>query len=155
VKHVVGHAPINWEVADFNARAHDLDMRHGVLPCFKVHANIWNEHFDRVEQVGALVQALGLPFQMTLDHCQVISKIHNLREQRMQGMNKDIAASRQELDPARPGHLARRWVAAGYVALARARDDVPDSPVNIWGRQPDGSPGRGIQYPFVRPMSSE
>lgn len=153
--HADGHVASNQEIADFYAWAYDTGMRHGVLPCFEVHVNMWSEHFGRVEEVAALVQARGLPFHLTLDHSHVVFKIGNPREQRVQDMDRDIAAGRLELDPARPGHVAGRWIAAGYVALAHARAAVPDNPVNTWGRHPDGSPGRGIQYPFVRPAPGE
>jgi hypothetical protein len=55
------------------------------------------------------------------------------------------------LDPAQPGHVCGRWIAAGWVAHAHARPAVPENPRNVWARHPDGRPGRGVQYPFVEP----
>ena len=55
--------------------------------------------------------------------------------------------------------------ASGYVdaltgegislGMAHARAAVPNNPVNIWARHPDGSFGCGIQYPFVKPAQGE
>lgn len=38
---------------------------------------------------------------------------------------------------------------------AHARAAVPANPVNTWDRHPDGSFGRGIQYPFTQPGPGE
>lgn len=149
--HAHGHLASNGEVADFYCFAYDLGMRHGVVPCFEVHVNMWSEHFGRVEQVAQLVAARGLPFHMTLDHSHVIFKIDNPTEQRVQDMKTDIDAGRLVLDPSLPGNVTKRWIDANYVTLAHARAAVPANPVNTRARHPDGSFGRGIQYPFIRP----
>jgi hypothetical protein len=65
-------------------------------------------------------------------------------------MKADIDAGRLILDPSRPGHVAGQWIGRNWVHHAHARAAVPANPVNTWGRHPDGSPGRGIQYPFMR-----
>ncbi|MEP6970702.1 MAG: hypothetical protein ABJA49_09680 [Betaproteobacteria bacterium] len=149
--HADGHVLSNAEVADFYAYAYDVGMRNDVAPCFEVHVNMWSEHFGRVAQVAALVQQRGLPFCMTLDHSHVIFKMDNPKEQLVQGMKADIDAGRLVLDPSVPGNVSRQWIDANWVRLAHARAAVPDNPVNTWARHPDGSFGRGIQYPFVQP----
>jgi hypothetical protein len=154
-QHADGHALTDVEVADFYAWAHDLGMRHGVLPCFEVHVNMWSEHFGRVERVAQLVERRGLPFCMTLDHSHVIFKIDNPEEQKVQGMKADIDAGRLVLEPDRPGNVTGRWIAANWVHHAHARAAVPANPVNTWAKHPDGSYGRGIQYPFVEPKPGE
>lgn len=154
-EHADGHVLSDGEVADFYLRAHDFGMRHGVAPCFEVHVNMWSEHFGRVGRVATLVAARGVPFRMTLDHSHVVFKIGNPVEQDVQGMRADIEAGRIELDPAFPGSVCHRWIAAGYVAHAHARAAVPGNPVNIRARHPDGSFGRGIQYPFARPAPGQ
>ena len=153
--HADGHVLSDEEVADFYERAHDFGMRHGVAPCFEVHVNMWSEHFGRVERVARLVEARGLPFRLTLDHSHVIFKIDNPVEQRVQGMKEDVDAGRVVLEPDRPGNVTSRWIDANWVHHAHARAAVPGNPVNVWAKHPDGSHGRGIQYPFVRPNEGE
>ena len=36
-----------------------------------------------------------------------------------------------------------------------ARSTVPNNPKNIYAKHPDGSMGRGIQYPFVEPLPGQ
>lgn len=149
--HADGHLASNQEIADFYLRAHEFGSRNNVVPCFEVHVNMWSEHLGRVEQVAALVRQRGVPFFMTLDHSHVIFKIDNPKEQLVQGMKADIDAGRLVLDPSQPGNVAKKWIDANFVHHAHARCAVPANPVNTWARHPDGSFGRGIQYPFVRP----
>jgi hypothetical protein len=153
--HVDGHALSNQEVADFYLRAHDFGMRHAVVPCFEVHVNMWSEHLGRVHQVAALVTARGVPFRMTLDHSHVIFKIDNPKEQMVQNMKADIDAGRLILEPDRPGNVSSQWIASNWVHHAHARAAVPANPVNTWAKHPDGSFGRGIQYPFMRPQPGQ
>ena len=154
-KHADGHVLGNQEVADYYLRAHDFGMRHGVVPCFEVHVNMWSEHYARVSQVGELVRQRGVPFNMTLDHSHVIFKMDNPKEQEVQGMKADIDAGRVVLDPTKPGNVVKQWIDANYVHHAHARAAIPANPVNIWGKHPDGSIGRGIQYPFFKPQPGE
>lgn len=149
--HADGHVATDAEVADFYARAYDFGMRHDVRPCFEVHVNMWSEHYGRVERVAKLVEARGLPFHMTLDHSHVIFKIDNPKEQDVQGMRADVDSGAVVLDPAKPGNVCSRWIAANYVAHAHARAAVPANPINTRAKHPDGRDGRGIQYPFFRP----
>ena len=153
--HADGHLLSNQEVADFYLRAHDFGMRHGVVPCFEVHVNMWSEHFGRVAEVAALVKQQGAPFYMTLDHSHVIFKMDNPQEQLVQNMKADIDAGDLILDPFKPGNVAKEWIDANFVHHAHARCAVPGNPVNVWARYPDGRYGRGIQYPFVRPRPGE
>jgi hypothetical protein len=153
--HADGHPLSNQEVADFYLRAHDFGLRHGVVPCLEVHVNMWSEHLGRVEQVASLVEQRGVPFYMTLDHSHVIFKMDNPEEQMVQDMKADIDAGSLILDPSKPGNVARKWIHANLVHHAHARCAVPANPVNTWARHPDGSFGRGIQYPFVRPRPGE
>ncbi|MFO1023595.1 MAG: hypothetical protein U1E70_00305 [Acetobacteraceae bacterium] len=88
--HADGHVLSDDEVADFYMRAHDFGMRHGVVPSFEVHVNMWSEHFGRVEKVAALVRSRGVPFYMTLDHSHVIFKMDNPEEQKVQDMQADL-----------------------------------------------------------------
>ncbi len=149
--HADGHVLTDAEVAEFYLRAHDFGMRHGVTPCFEVHVNMWSEHYGRVARVAALVEARGIPFRMTLDHSHVIFKIDNPVEQDVQAMREDVETGKVVLDPAKPGNVCAQWIAANYVAHAHARATIPANPINTRAKHPDGSYGRGIQYPFVRP----
>ncbi len=155
MRHVDGHVATNQEVADFYLRANDFGCRNGVVPCFEVHVNMWSEHLGRVEQVAALVMQRGIPFYMTLDHSHVIFKIDNPKEQLVQDMKADIDVGHLILDPSVPGNVTKKWIDANFVHHAHARCAVPANPVNTWARHPDGSFGRGIQYPFVRPRPGE
>jgi hypothetical protein len=146
-----GRALTDSDVAEFYLRADDYASARGVAVCFEVHVNMWSEHFGRVAKVADLVAARGRAFRLTLDASHVIFKIDNPAEQAVQGMDADIAAGRLELDPRRPGAVTASWIAAGLVHHAHARATVPANPPNIRARHPDGSLGRGVQYPFVRP----
>lgn len=151
--HADGHAVTNAEVADFYAYAYDVGMRNDVAPCFEVHVNMWSEHFGRIAEVAALVQERGLPFSMTLDHSHVIFKMDNPKEQLVQNMKAAIDAGRLVLDPSQPGNVCEQWIDANWVRLAHARAAVPNNPVNTLATHPDGSFGRGIQYPFIEPQA--
>jgi hypothetical protein len=153
--HADGHPLSNDEVADYYLRAYDFGQRHGVVPCFEVHVNMWSEHFGRVEQVASLVRQRGVPFQMTLDHSHVIFKIDNPVEQQVQDMKVDVDSGRLVLDPRKPGNVTKQWIDANYVHHAHARAAIPANPINTRAKHPDGRFGRGIQYPFVKPGPGE
>lgn len=133
----------------------DLADRHGVTASFENHVNMWSEHLGRVERVGRMVEAQGMPFKITLDHSHVIFKIDNPREQDVQDMRGDVESGKLVLDPFKPGNVIARWVAANWVVHAHARAAIPNNPVNTKARHPDGSFGRGIQYPFFKPGPGE
>lgn len=139
------------DVAEFYLWAVEVGDRFGVTPCFEVHVNMWSENFGRVARVGQLVEKRGVKFNMTLDHSHVIFKIDNPSEQAVQGMREEIVAGRLELDPFKPNNVIDKWINSNYVRHAHARPAIPKNPVNVWARHPDGSFGRGIQYPFVKP----
>ena len=148
--------PVSDErVAEAYLRAAEVGDETGVVPCFEVHVNMWSEHFGRVRRVAEAVERRGVKFNMTLDHSHVIFKIDNPEAQEVQGMRADVAAGRIELDPFKPGNVCQQWIEAGYVRHAHARAAVPNGPPNLWMNGADGKPGRGIQYPFIRPKTGE
>ncbi len=153
--HADGHPIGDQEVADWYLRARDIGLKLGVEPCFEVHVNMWSEDFRRVERVATLVEARGQPFRMTLDHSHVIFKIDNPAEQEVGDIRRDVEAGRLVLDPRKPGAVTDRWIDAGYVRHAHARAAVPNNPKNDFYHYENGRPGRGIQYPFVRPKAGE
>ncbi len=153
--HADGHVLTDDEIVDFYLAAWDIGMRRDVTPCFEVHLNMCSEQFGRVDNVARKVEARGIPFRMTLDHSHVIFKIDNPKEQAVQDMAGDIAAGRLVLEPWKPGNVTSSWIEADLVRHAHARAAVPNNPVNTRAKHPDGSPGRGIQYPFVRPAPGE
>ena len=154
-KNAAGLPVTNDEVLDLYLKAAELGERIGVTPCFEVHINMWSEHFGRVGEVAARAEARGVKYNMTLDHSHVIFKIDNPKEQSVQGLDADIAAGRIELDPFKPGNICKRWIDANYVRQMHARPVVPNNPLNIWAKHPDGSYGRGVQYPFLKPRPGE
>jgi hypothetical protein len=91
---------------------------------------------------------------MTLDHSHVIFKMDNQAEQEVQNMRKDIQSGSLELNPFKTGNVCQNWIDSNYVRHAHARAAVPNGPVNIWAMI-DGKPGRGIQYPFLRPKAGD
>lgn len=127
----------------------------GVMPCFEIHVNMWSERFTRVAEVGDLVEARGGQFNITFDHSHVIFKIGNEGELDVENNLDDIKAGRLELDPYKPGNISDLWINRNWVSHAHARSAVPNNPVNIWAKHPDGSFGRGIQYPFIRPAPGQ
>ena len=129
--------------------------RFGVDPCLEVHVNMWSEHFARVAKVARAVEARGIRFNMTLDHSHVIFKIDNPKEQEVQDMRADVESGRVILDPFRKDSVTRQWIAANWVRHAHARPAVPNNPVNVWAKHPNGRFGRGIQYPFMKPKQGE
>jgi len=155
LRHAKGYVVTDDEVVDAYLRASALGDRYGCIPCFEVHVNMWSEDFPRVSRVGRMVEARGVEFNMTLDHSHVIFKIGNPGEQAIFGTDAKIASGELVLDPFRPGNIIAEWVAAGWVRHCHARAAIPNNPKNTTGRHADGSIGRGIQYPFVRPQPGE
>lgn len=153
--HADGHALSDDEVAALCLRAHAFGQRHGVLPCFEVHVNMWSEHPGRVASVANRLAAQGVAIGLTLDPSHLVFKLGNPAELALLGLQADIDAGRIELDPARPGHVMQGWIEAGWVRHAHARAAVPGNPPNTRARHPDGRVGRGIQYPLVRPRPGE
>ena len=153
--HVDGHAVTNNEVIEACLRASDVGGKLGVTPCFEVHVNMWSEDFRRVEVVGQGVEARGIPFTMTLDHSHVIFKIDNPEEQEISGIREAVEAGEVALDPYVPGNVCQTWIDAGWIRHCHARAAVPNNPKNTAATDGDGTPGRGIQYPFKKPAPGE
>lgn len=154
-KDVDGTFVTDEQVAETYLFAAELGDKVGVTPSFEVHINMWSEHFGRVSRVGEIVERRGAKFNLTLDHSHVIFKIDNPREQEVLGMRADVESGRVVLDPFSPSSVTSEWIARNYVTHAHARPSVPANPVNIWAKHPDGSFGRGVQYPFLRPGPGE
>ena len=154
-KDSTGKPVTDAEVTDFYLRAYEIGQRYGVDPCFEVHVNMWSEDFRRVSRVARMVEARGVPFHMTLDHSHVIFKIDNPAEQEIGDIRGDVEAGVLVLDPAQPGAVTGEWIDRGWVRHCHARAAVPNNPKNLTARNEIGQPGRGIQYPFVRPKPGE
>jgi hypothetical protein len=155
LRHADGHVVTDEEVADAYLRAAELGDRYGCTPCFEIHVNMWSEDFPRVTRVGRMVEARGAEFNITLDHSHVIFKIDNPAEQKIFETDKKIASGELNLDPFQDGNVIAEWVSAGWVRHCHARAAIPNNPRNTPARHPDGSVGRGIQYPFKRPAPGE
>jgi hypothetical protein len=153
-KDASGNRVSDQQVADAYLRAAELGDRLGVTPCFEVHINMWSERFPRVATVGEIAEKRGVPFNMTLDHSHVIFKMDNPRELDRENLREDLAAG-LVLDPRKPGNVCADWIARNWVRHAHARAAVPNNPPNIWAHHPDGSVGRGVQYPFAQPAPGE
>lgn len=153
--HADGHCLSNEEVADAFLRILDIGKKFEVVPCFENHINMWSEHCGRVDEVAKLVMARGVPFNMTMDHSHVVFKIDNDKELAVQDLKSAVESGRVVLDPRKPGNVAKQWIDRNYVVIAHARPVAPNNPVNIWGKHPDGTLGRGVQYPWIEPKPGE
>ncbi|MBT6828603.1 MAG: hypothetical protein HOA58_03700 [Rhodospirillaceae bacterium] len=153
--HANGHIVTDEEVMAAYLRAAELGEKHGCIPCFEVHVNMWSEDFPRVSRVGRMVESRGALFNITLDHSHVIFKMDNPEEQRIFDTDKKIASGELVLDPFQPGNVIEEWVSASWVRHCHARAAVPNNPKNTLAHHEDGSAGRGIQYPFVEPGPGE
>ncbi|MFT5507423.1 MAG: hypothetical protein ACI89J_000487 [Hyphomicrobiaceae bacterium] len=153
--HSEGHVVTDDELVAAYLRCAELGDKYGCTPCFEVHVNMWSEDFPRVEHIGRMVEDRGAEFKITLDHSHVIFKMDNPAEQQIFDTDKKIASGALILDPFQPGNVISRWVEAGWVRHCHARAAIPNNPKNVTGRHPDGSIGRGIQYPFKKPADGE
>ncbi len=151
LNHADGHVVTDDEVVDAYLKATELGDKYGCIPCFEVHVNMWSEDFPRVSRVGRMVEARGAEFNITLDHSHVIFKIDNIDEQKIFDTDKKVASGELILDPFQEGNVIAEWVAAGWVRHCHARTAIPNNPKNTLARHPDGTIGRGIQYPFKQP----
>lgn len=149
--HADGHRLSDQEVADFYLQLCEWGEPIGCLPSLEVHVDMWSEDFSRIERVATLVQQAGGALRLTLDHSHLLFKIGNPAELDVSGIRKQVEAGRLVLDPASPGAVYTQWIEQGWVHHAHARSVVPNNPVNAWMQRADGRPGRGIQYPFLRP----
>lgn len=154
-KHGSGRQVTDDEVVDCYQRVWEMGDRVGVQPSFEVHVDTWAEEFRRVIPVAERVRALGLPFNFTLDYSHCVFKIDNPQEQEVSGVREDVEAGRIVLDPFEAGSLCERWLEMNIVKYAQYRPAVPNGPRNVWATDDQGRPGRGIQYPFLKPHPGE
>ena len=153
--HAQGHVVTDAELVDLYLRAYELGQRHGVEIGFEVHILMWSEDFRRVSPVARQVRARGIPFNFVMDYSHCIFKIANPEEQDISGIRADVAANKLVLDPFEAGNLADEWLGMNMVWWQQNRPAVPNGPKNRWATGEDGLPGRGVQYPFVRPRPGE
>ena len=146
-----GRIASDEDIVEFYEMAMEEGDKLNVQPSLEGHVNMWSEDFLRVERVGLLAEARGLPFRITLDHSHIIFKIDNLEEQEVFDIKSDITDGRLVLDPAKPNNICSRWIQSGWVRHCHARSVVPNNPKNTPARDENGKPGRGIQYPFADP----
>lgn len=152
LRHADGHVVSDEEVAGFYLQAAEWGEHTGCLPTFEVHINMWSEDFRRVNRVADLVEQRGVPFRMTLDHSHVIYKIDNPEEQLRCGIQTDVERGDLVLDPFQSGDICSQWIERGLIWHMHARAAVPNNPRNLRAHHPDGSVGRGVQYPFIEPL---
>jgi hypothetical protein len=150
-----GHELTDAEIVESYLRCWELGERHGVTPCFEVHVNCWSEKYLRIRPVAEAVRARGIPFNFTIDYSHVLFKIENPEELEISGVRDAVAAGRVILDPFEPGNLCDEWLEMNMVVFAQYRPAVPNGPRNVWALGPDGAPGRGIIYPFLKPQPGE
>ena len=143
------------DLRDAYLEAYDIGMKLGVVPCFEIHVNMWSEDFPRVSKVGKLIEDKGVEFNITLDHSHVIFKIDNPKEQKIFDIDKKIEKGELIIDPFTKGNVISEWINNGWVKHCHARSSIPNNPINIFGKHPNGSIGRGIQYPFKKPKEDE
>jgi len=153
--HADGHLVTDEEVAEIYLRAAEIGEEVGCLPSFEVHVNMWNEDFRRVSKVADMVEARGATYRMTLDHSHVVFKIDNPEEQDVQNIRPAVESGELILDPFFEGNVCDEWIKRGFIWYCHARAAAPGGPKNIWAKNEDGSFGRGIQYPFIKPGPGE
>ena len=154
-KNFLGKIVTDQEVRDTYLEAYDIGMKFGVVPCFEIHVNMWSEDFLRVSKVGKLVEEKGIEFNLTLDHSHVIFKIDNPKEQKIFNIDEQIKNKDLVLDPFVKGNVVEEWIDNGWIRHCHARSAIPNNPINIYGKHPDGNFGRDIQYPFKKPNAGE
>lgn len=155
INHADGHVLTNQEIADSYMKVSEYGEKIGCLPCFEIHINMWSEDFTRINSVAKIVKEQGITFRMTLDHSHIIFKMNNKEEMAMFGLEQQLKEKKIILDPFQKGNITQQWIDEGYVWLMHARSAVPNNPKNIGGRHPDGSIGRGVQYPFIKPLEGQ
>ena len=155
INHEDGHKLTDQEIADCYLKVCEYGEKIGCLPCFEIHINMWSEDFLRINSVAKIVKDSGAIFRMTLDHSHVIFKIDNKKELTMFGLENQLKDKKIILDPFLKGNISEHWINEGYVWLMHARSAIPNNPKNIGGKHPDGSIGRGVQYPFIEPLEGQ
>jgi len=153
--HFDGHAITDQEIADVYFKVSDYGEKIGCLPCFEIHINMWSENFLRINAVAEIVRNAGRVFRMTLDHSHVVFKMDNEEELKMFGLSEQLKNNEIILDPFVQGNISEIWINQGIVYLMHARSVIPNNPKNIKAMHPDGSIGRGVQYPFIKPLAGQ
>src|SRR5258708_39262031 len=171
-RHADGHVLRNEEIVDCYLRTYDEGLKIGVEPTFELHVNMWSEDVRRVTPVATEVKRRGVPFNLTLDYSHVNFKIGNTEELDISCVREDVETGRLILDPFEPGNLCDEWLSMGIVRWMQVRSAAPDGPKNIWSRfdpsnviaavpndttdvNRTGDLGRGILYPFTKPLPGE
>lgn len=155
-RHADGHLLTEEEVADFYIKAHDWAGKVGIDIAFEVHVNNWSERFRMVRPVAERVRARGVPFGLTVDYSHCIFKIENPEEQEISDIRPQVEAGTAILDPYENGSFLADWLSMNMVVYVQFRPAVPNGPRNVWAIDPaTGKPGRGIQYPFIKPEPGE
>jgi len=153
--HSDGHILSDNEIAEKYLEVYEFGEKIGCLPCFEIHINMWSEDFLRIESVANIVRDKGAIYRMTLDHSHVIFKIDNKEEMEMFDLKNQLINKEIILDPFIAGNISEKWINQGLIWLMHARSVIPNNPKNIKGRHPDGSVGRGVQYPFIKPLPDQ
>lgn len=153
--HAAGHVVTDDEVVDLYLRSFDIGEKFGIQIGFEVHIHMWSEDFRRVSVVAEKIRSRGVPFRFVLDYSHCIFKIGNETEYAISGITEDVKNGQVVLDPFEAGNLADTWLDMNMVWWQQNRPAVPNGPPNIWATGDDGEPGRGCQYPFVRPNPGE
>jgi hypothetical protein len=136
-------------IGDLYVRLLDIGTRNGCLPSLEVHVDMWTERFRRVAELGDWLAQRGAPLRLTLDHSHLLFKLGDPAELAL----ADIAPHEAHalLHPDSPASLYAGWLEHGWVVHAHARSVRMPGGGNPRMRRGTGQPGRGIQYPFVRP----
>lgn len=150
-----GHEVTDQEIVDAYLRIWELGQKLGVEPSFEVHVDCWSEIYPRVVKVVDAVRRTGTTFNLTVDYSHVVFKIENPAQQDVSRVREAVERGEIVLDPFEPGNLCQQWMETNSVAFAQFRPVAPNNPPNVWATNADGSPTRGIQYPFVRPAPGE
>lgn len=153
--HKDGHIVTDDELIELYLRSFELGDKYGIEIGFEVHILMWSEDYRRVRPVAEKIRARGVPFNFVMDYSHCIFKIGNPEELDISGVRGDVENGSLVLDPFEEGNLADEWLGMNMVWWQQNRPAVPNGPVNKWATGEDGKPGRGVQYPFVRPNPGE
>ncbi|WP_291555466.1 xylose isomerase [Comamonas sp. SCN 65-56] len=153
--HLDGHVVTDQELVDLYLRSYELGQKYGVGIGFEVHILMWSEDFRRVSPVARRIRDQGVPFNFVMDYSHCIFKIGNPKEQKIFDIDEDVRNGALVLDPFEKGNLADEWLGMNMVWWQQNRPAVPNGPCNQWAFNDDGTPGRGVQYPFLRPRPGE
>lgn len=153
--HAQGHVVRDEELIRLYMDAFELGDRYGVEIGFEVHILMWSEDFRRVTPIAEQIRGQGIPFNFVMDYSHCIFKMANPGEQEISGIRQDVLNGSVVLDPFEPGNLLDDWLGQNMVWWQQNRPAVPNGPVNKWALGEDGLPGRGVQYPFLRPGKGE